>query len=145
MKFRTISIMAILCLMLSSFLFGLYFGRNMRSSAIDISQITNNTGSTHSSIPTTLPTEKPLESTPATPTENQNPITQPATTGKVNINTADLATLMTLDGIGQIYAQRIIDYRNAHGPFASIYDITNVEGIGTKRFEAIMDDITVGG
>ena len=52
---------------------------------------------------------------------------------------------MTLDGIGEAYAQRIIDYRNANGPFQSIAEITNVSGIGTKRFEAIMDHITVGG
>ncbi len=151
MKFKTISLMAILCLMLSSFLFGLYFGRNMSGGAIDISKITDTTGSTHGIIPSDVPTtstEKPVvlptetQNNPPAPTETP---TQPATAGKVNINTADLATLMTLEGIGETYAQRIIDYRNVYGPFSSIADITNVPGIGAKRFEAIMDQITVGG
>ena len=52
---------------------------------------------------------------------------------------------MRLDGIGETYAQRIIDYRNANGPFTDISDIKNVSGIGEKRFEAIKDFITVGG
>lgn len=143
MKFKTISVMAILCLMLSAFLFGMYFGRNIGGSTVDISQITNTTGSTQGSASSPTGTQAATPTTPA-PTETQSTPTQPTTAGKVNINTADLATLMTLEGIGEGYAQRIIDYRNEHGPFASITDITNVPGIGSKRFEAIMDDITVG-
>ena len=62
---------------------------------------------------------------------------------KVNINTADSATLQTLAGIGPVTAQKIIDYRNAHGPFRSKEDIKNVSGIGEKRYEAIADYITL--
>ncbi|MGN1003181.1 MAG: ComEA family DNA-binding protein [Oscillospiraceae bacterium] len=61
----------------------------------------------------------------------------------VNINTAGKEELMTLDGIGEALAQRIIDYREEHGPFAGIGDITNVSGIGAKKYEAIRDRITV--
>lgn len=63
--------------------------------------------------------------------------------GKVNINTASLDELTKLKGIGPAYAQGIIDYRNANGPFEKIEDITNVKGIGPKTLEAIKDMITV--
>ena len=61
----------------------------------------------------------------------------------ININKANKSQLMELPGIGDVLAQRIIDYRNANGPFQSIAEITNVSGIGVKRFDAIKDDITV--
>jgi competence ComEA-like helix-hairpin-helix protein len=62
----------------------------------------------------------------------------------VNINTADLAALETLNGIGPSKAQAIIDYRTQHGPFASIDQIMNVSGIGTATYAKIKDYITVG-
>ncbi len=62
----------------------------------------------------------------------------------VNINTADIAELDTLDGIGPAYAQRIIDYRNQNGPFVKIEDIKNVSGIKEDIFSKIKDYITVG-
>ena len=66
-------------------------------------------------------------------------------TGLVDINTADLATLMTLPGIGQTLATRIIDYRSSHGPFDSVAGLLNVDGIGAGKLEAILDLITTGG
>lgn len=65
--------------------------------------------------------------------------------GKVNINTATIAQLVTLPNIGEVLAQRIIDYRTENGPFQTIDDLTLVEGIGFSRLEKLRDDITVGG
>ena len=66
------------------------------------------------------------------------------TAGVVNINTASSQELETLPGIGEVTARRIIDHREAHGPFETIEDIQNVPGIGLKTFEAIQDSIGVG-
>ena len=65
--------------------------------------------------------------------------------GKININTATVAELTTISGIGEVLAQRIVDYREEHGDFTSLEELTNVTGIGEKRLEAIMDAATVGG
>ncbi len=64
--------------------------------------------------------------------------------GLVNINTANLEELDTLPGVGPATAQRIIDYRDANGPFASIEAIMDVSGIGEATFERLQDLITVG-
>jgi len=67
----------------------------------------------------------------------------PAIGSKLNINTADLASLESLPGIGPSLAQRIIDYRQAHGSFERIEDIMEVSGIGEAIFEGLQDLITV--
>lgn len=66
-----------------------------------------------------------------------------STSGKVNINTADLAQLETLPGIGPSKAQAIIVHRTANGPFKSPSDLTNVKGIGEKTYESLANLITV--
>ena len=63
--------------------------------------------------------------------------------GPLNINTATAAQLETLDGIGQVLAQRIVDYRNANGPFASVDDLLEVNGIGPGILETIRPQITI--
>jgi competence protein ComEA len=63
--------------------------------------------------------------------------------GKVNLNSATPAELEALPGIGQVLAQRIVDYRTQHGPFRSVRDLLKVEGIGDKKFDSIKDYVTV--
>jgi len=79
-------------------------------------------------------------------TGEQNPVrlpsVEPLPVGKVNINTADRAALEALPGIGPELAQRILDYRQAHGPFAQISDLLNVTGIGPGILDKIRDEIT---
>ena len=62
---------------------------------------------------------------------------------KININKAPTEELTQLKGVGATYAERIVQFREAHGPFASPEDIMKVPGIGSKIFEANKDFITV--
>jgi len=61
----------------------------------------------------------------------------------VNINTASLEELDTLDGVGPSTAQKIVDYRTANGGFKTIDEIKEVPGIGDAKFAAMKDSITV--
>jgi competence protein ComEA len=61
----------------------------------------------------------------------------------VNINTASVEELAHLNGVGSNYAKRIVDYREAHGPFSKAEDIMKVQGIGNKTFEVNKNNITV--
>lgn len=63
--------------------------------------------------------------------------------GLVDLNTATLDQLETLPGVGEVLGQRIIDYREEHGPFGRIEDLQNVSGIGEKRFADLQSKITV--
>lgn len=62
---------------------------------------------------------------------------------KININTATLEELMSLNGIGESKAKDILTYREQNGGFQSIDDIKNVPGIGEKLFAQIQEAITV--
>lgn len=61
----------------------------------------------------------------------------------ININTATLDELMTLDSIGNAKAQAIIKYREENGNFQTIEDIKNVSGIGDTLFAKIKNKITI--
>jgi len=89
---------------------------------------------------------KAEEVTPTLPT----PVPHTPSTGasspsgqRININTAHAAELETLPGIGPVLAQRIIDYRQAHGPLRKPEDVKKVSGIGDGIFKRIQDLITV--
>lgn len=86
-------------------------------------------------------TIQPLTEPSATETRTQS--IPPDNTGKLNINTASAEALDALPGIGPVLAQRIIAYREEKGPFSSISELTQVEGIGEERLLLIYDMITV--
>jgi competence protein ComEA len=59
--------------------------------------------------------------------------------GKVHLSTATIDELDGIDGIGPTLAQRIIEYRDAHGGFRSLGELAQVEGIGEKRLATLRE------
>ena len=84
----------------------------------------------------------PTRGKPA-PTTSTTTATPDTPTGPVNLNTATLEQLETLDGVGPATAQKIIDYREQHGGFTSVDELDQVSGIGEKRLAALRDHVGV--
>lgn len=83
--------------------------------------------------------------TPApTAVETAEPEPTADASAPININTADEAALRTLQGVGEVLAQRILDYRAEHGAFRTVDELTNVKGIGSGILEANRARLTVG-
>jgi competence protein ComEA len=67
-----------------------------------------------------------------------------AEVGKVNLNTADAATLAReLHGIGEAKAKAIVEYREANGPFASVDELVEVKGIGAATLEKNREKLSI--
>lgn len=62
---------------------------------------------------------------------------------KISINTSSIDELITLPGIGEKTANKIIEYREKYGSFKHIEEIKNVSGIGDKKYEKIKELITI--
>jgi len=62
---------------------------------------------------------------------------------KININTANAEELQVLDGVGPATASAIIEYRESNSGFASVAELTSVNGIGDKTLQNLSDDVTV--
>lgn len=90
-----------------------------------------------SSSPSATPTASASESASSTPPE------RPADDGLVDINTADVAQLDAVNGIGPVIARRIVDYRNANGRFSSVDDLLDVPGIGMKTLDKMRGQLVV--
>jgi competence protein ComEA len=71
-------------------------------------------------------------------------ITVDGATDLIDLNTATASELEALPGIGEVLSGRIVDYRNAHGPFRSVDDLTAVDGISEKLVDKIRPHVTVG-
>ena len=88
--------------------------------------------------------EEPLNDVEINKEDNLETVLEnPSINTKVNINSASLSELQTLDGIGEAKAQSIIDYRNQVGLFKDIGELMNVSGIGETVFAKIKDNITI--
>jgi competence protein ComEA len=80
-----------------------------------------------------------------------NPAGQPAAgagsgggaPGPIDLNTATLAQLDTLPGIGPVLAQRILDWRTEHGRFTNVDQLADVAGIGESRLSQLRDLVRV--
>ncbi|MFG1898371.1 helix-hairpin-helix domain-containing protein [Micromonospora zamorensis] len=63
--------------------------------------------------------------------------------GPLNLNTATLAQLDALPGVGPVLAQRILTHRDQHGGFKAVGDLRQVDGIGDARYEQLKELVTV--
>lgn len=79
------------------------------------------------------------------PDDRPLPSGGPASASLIDLNTATAQELESLPNIGPVMAGRIIEYREANGPFSSIDDVENVPGIGPKTLESIRPLATVAG
>lgn len=82
--------------------------------------------------PVTVETER------AVPQESFMPDVSP-----LDVNSASAEELTGLPGIGEVLAQRIVDYRSANGPFETVEDLLSVSGIGEKKLAELEGRITV--
>lgn len=62
----------------------------------------------------------------------------------ININTATVEELDELPGVGEVTAEKIVRYRQEHGPFLRIEAIMDVPGIGEAKFDGFKEMITIG-
>lgn len=152
MKNRSLSYLAVACIVISAFLGGLYLGRSLGGTPVYTIQTPTINQPFESVPPSSANASTAPTVTEATEYTNASSSPTTGTTfsdfsagGSININTADLETLQQLPLIGPKIAQAIIDYREENGPFRSIGEITNVKGIGVTILDKIKDYITVGG
>ena len=145
MKKQKIPILVLITCIFAAFVFGFFAGRNLNRTPVQIRTISPAPETTAATIEenhseTTVP-EAESESTEEDLSNNSG---NASVSFPININTATSAQLENLPGIGPVIAQRIVDYRNAYGPYTSPGQLINVSGIGEKRLAAIWDYITIG-
>ena len=160
MKNKAMAVLAAMVLLFGGFTGGFFLGRNTRVETIQTTKTVHETvpGETvvvlrevlvtlppETVMPTVPSTEPPVRSEPVKQTEpkKSSDSSEKKVTFPVNINTASKKELDALPGIGEVLAQRIIDYRSANGPFSTVDELTKVKGIGEKTLEKLKPYATV--
>ena len=129
MKKQGASILVIITLVFAAFTIGFLLGKNSSSEVVTVS------------IPESMLTVPPETTEP----EPEESAAEFIIHFPIDINKAGLEEFSALPGIGPVLGQRILDYRDEIRKFTLVEELLNVKGIGQKRFEQILDLITIGG
>ena len=91
------------------------------------------------------PAVQPVRTLPAeTVPLKELPVEDADTDGLIDLNTATKEELMTLPRVGEVLAERILEYRQTYGRFSAPEQIMDVEGIGQATYDGFADMITIG-
>ena len=133
MKKPAVGVLVLVTSVFAAFPAGFFVGRHLNRAPVRIYQ----------------PTVQDEDLTNEPDDQDEFPVIEPVSVDTeplvVNINTATAQDFENLPGIGPVMAQRIVDYRNEHGPFKSVEELTKVKGIGESKLEELLDLITTGG
>lgn len=129
MKKQSFPVLLFFTALFAAFTLGFFLGKNHASEGVSLS------------IPVSMQTV-PTETTVFEAEETFSP---PVIVFPIDITRASKEEFMALPGIGEVLAERIVTYRKTHGNFSRPEDLLNVEGLGKKRFEEILDLIIIGG
>ena len=129
MRKQKISALPLITILFLVFTLGFFLGRTQNNTPLSVA------------VPQEFLTEPSTQSEP----ENILPDEAEGVSFPISINQANKEEFMALPGIGEVLAERIVDFREEHGAFSAPEDLLQVEGVGKKRLEEIIDLITVGG
>ena len=126
MKNKLLTVLPVLTALFAGLTLGLFLGRNPAGGSVTVS------------VPAQAQSAAAAADTQPEPSAQEDAL-------PVDINSANVTDLAQLPGIGEVLARRIVDYRTIHGRFTAVEQLTNVEGIGEGKLEAILEQITIGG
>lgn len=129
---KPVNILVAVTCVFAAFLGGFYFGRKTNRAPVHIYQIAP-----------AADAQAPDVSEADDTSEAATGETAPGMVFPLNINTATVSELDELPGIGPVLAQRIVDYRTAHGNYKAVEELTKVGGIGEAKLMEILELITV--
>jgi len=124
-------IVLIITLAFVCFTAGFFTGRGHTTAAISVSPVERET-----------PSVSDISNAPSVSHGDKSEM---ADSELLDLNSATVDELSKLPGIGEVLAQRIVDYREEHGNFSAVSDIMNVNGIGEAKYLSAKDYLTVSG
>ena len=132
-----------LTLLFACFIAGFYYGRNSGTS-LDMTAHSVRVYTEKESADLAVSSQSTFDSDETASNEvKDSDTTEDVVAQLIHINSASVSELMSLPGIGETLANRIVSYRETHGDFTTTEELMEVDGIGEKKYAAIEAYITV--